>query len=298
MTDASANLQIEVTSQGGLFGFVKSNLDFDILETTAAPTGTFLSDALTSIRNENDDWYAVMLPYGGKQLASQPLLHDLLKDNERIMFFNSLDDEVLKDTAGNIAETLYDANKDRIVAFFHHNVVDMPHCAWAGRVLPENPGSVTWMFKSLSGVTAESFTTAEQGKLDSNNVNRYVKISGLSITRNGTSSKSGFYVDVIRGIDFIKARMQEAIFRQLATLKKIPFTDQGIAVVENEIRAILRLSISQGILSSDPQPVVLVPKASDVQPSDKANRTLPDVSFSATLAGAVHKVQISGTVSV
>ena len=44
--------------------------------------------------------------------------------------------------------------------------------------------------------------------------------------------------------------------------------------------------------------VVTVPKAKDVSSVNKANRNLPDVKWSATLSGAVHTVQVTGTVSV
>jgi hypothetical protein len=295
----SLDITIKSGSQGRVFGITKNNFEMDLVENTAAPAGSEVTTALTNIRNENDDWYAIILPYSGSNLAVDAGIVSVVTNQERLLFFTTLNDDVLKGTGGNIAETLFNAgNKERWSVMFHHNLAQMPHAAWAGKVLPEDPGSVTWAFKSLAGVVAASYTTAEEGKLDDNNVNRYVQISGLSITQRGETSKDGFFIDVMRGIDFIKARMQEAIFGQLATLKKIPFTDPGIAVVENEIRSVLRLGITQGILSSDPEIVVIVPKAADVSTVDKKARTLPDVEFQATLAGAIHKVIIAGTVSV
>jgi hypothetical protein len=43
---------------------------------------------------------------------------------------------------------------------------------------------------------------------------------------------------------------------------------------------------------------VFVPRAIDIPANDKANRILPDVTFTAILAGAVHSVQVNGTLAL
>ena len=106
------------------------------------------------------------------------------------------------------------------------------------------------------------------------------------------------FIDITRSVDFLRARLQEFIYAQLANLDKIPFTDEGVAVIEAEVRAVLQLGIGQGILAANPEPVITVPRVADVSFSDKASRLLPDVEFEATLAGAIHSVQIEGVVSV
>jgi hypothetical protein len=84
----------------------------------------------------------------------------------------------------------------------------------------------------------------------------------------------------------------------LAGLDKVPYTDAGVALIQAQVIASLQSAVAKGILTSDPAPVVTVPKVANVSPSDKAARILPDVKFSATLAGAIHKVNITGVVSV
>jgi hypothetical protein len=44
--------------------------------------------------------------------------------------------------------------------------------------------------------------------------------------------------------------------------------------------------------------VVTFPRAKDVDPAAKARRLLPDLNFTATLAGAIHRVKIVGKVSL
>jgi len=78
----------------------------------------------------------------------------------------------------------------------------------------------------------------------------------------------------------------------------VPFTNAGIGVVEAEVNAVMRLCVNNTILAEDPAPVVTVPLVSAVSTTDKSNRLLPDVTFTGTLAGAIHATEVSGTVSV
>ena len=79
---------------------------------------------------------------------------------------------------------------------------------------------------------------------------------------------------------------------------KVPYTDAGIAVIQSEVMRALALGVSNYFLASDPSPVVTVPKAADVPPTDKANRILRNVKFQATLSGAIHVVVVRGIVSI
>ena len=60
----------------------------------------------------------------------------------------------------------------------------------------------------------------------------------------------------------------------------------------------------QGVITRDPdkfegQPYsVVTPDVSAIDPVDRANRLLPDVTFEATPAGAIHKAVITGAVSI
>jgi hypothetical protein len=55
--------------------------------------------------------------------------------------------------------------------------------------------------------------------------------------------------------------------------------------------------VKSGFLAASPAPVVTVPKAADIAPTDRANRDLKGVEWSATVAGAVHAIEITGTLS-
>ena len=69
-------------------------------------------------------------------------------------------------------------------------------------------------------------------------------------------------------------------------------------MVKAVIKAVLSDGIRAGGLASDPAPEVTAPAVKDVDPVTKAGRILPDVKFTATLAGAIHQLEIDGTLSV
>ena len=169
--------------------------------------------------------------------------------------------------------------------------------AWAGGILPLDPGSVTWFGKKLSSVTISELTTTQKSSAFGKNANTYSSIAGVGITQNGVMA-SGRFIDIRRGVDWLQARIEERIFFQIANLAKIPYTDPGVAIIENELRAQLIQAVDRGVLAADPPFTVTVPKVLDVAPNDRANRCLPDVKFEARLAGAIHKVIIRGVVQV
>lgn len=115
---------------------------------------------------------------------------------------------------------------------------------------------------------------------------------------------SGEYIDVIRGRDWLTARLRERIFGLLANVRKVPYTQGGIDQVVSQVDAQLREGIGAGYLSGDiPEGqelpfIVTAPEIGDISQADKIARLLPDVAFTATLAGAIHAVEINGTIQV
>jgi hypothetical protein len=276
---------LDITSTLGLTGA--------LAVVTAAVT---VASGLDAIEIENSEWYALVLT--SKTLADQLTAAAWIEARHKIFFARS-DAAGVKDgtSTSDIAYRLQAGAYDRTAVIFTGTPNDFVDAAWLGKMLPEAPGSATYKFKTLAGVTVDKLTPTESAAIKAKNANTYETIGGVNITAEGVMA-SGEFIDIIIGTDWLQARIQERVYAKLVQLKKIPFTDAGVAVIENEVRAQLTEAIGVGLLSQDPEPTVSVPKVADVSPADKANRYLPDVKFAATLAGAVHKTQIRGTVSV
>lgn len=167
--------------------------------------------------------------------------------------------------------------------------------AWQGKCLPKDPGSQTWAYKQLTGVVADDLTSAQVNAIIGKNGNVYTTIGGVDCTRYGKVF-SGEYVDVVRGIDWLRARLQEAVFSLLVNTDKVPMSDVGISMVAGAVSSVLAAAESAGVLISGSSEIT-VPKYADLTEAQKLARELP-VSFTAKLEGAIHFVSITGSVSV
>jgi hypothetical protein len=174
--------------------------------------------------------------------------------------------------------------------------VSFPEFAWMGGQLPKDPGSITWWGKTLTGITPDVLTTTAVTNIKGKNCNIYETIGGVNIVHEGVVP-SGEFIDIIRGVDWIQARISENVFSLMVNADKIPFTDPGVEMIKSEIQAVLEDAVDRGILVANTI-TITAPKVADVSSVDKANRFLPDVIFGATLAGAIHKVKIDGKLSV
>ncbi len=297
VTDNTTDLDIEADTVADQFSFYTADRTLIDMNDVTPDAGGGIADDIAKVRIENDDWYTCHLTTQGKDVIKAAAAH--IETLYKMLVVSSPDTDIYDGASTtDVAYELQAAGYARTALMYHYKSnVQFPACAWAGRCLPKDPGSITWKFKTLSGVDYMSFTTTEESAIEAKDCNMYVRIAGLSMAQEGVTS-SGEFIDVIRGTDFIRARLQEYIFAVLKNADKIPFTNAGISTVVAEVLAVLRLAVGNGILTEDPAPTVQAPLASAVSAADKASRLLPDVKFTGTLAGAIHATQISGTISV
>ncbi len=267
-----------------------------------------LQTSLSALEDAFNGWYGLAL--ASRSSALQNAAAEWVESSGRkILALATSDPRAIGEAAipgaGNnpeIAATLKSDGRERSFILFHEGAgsatdEDWPEVAWLARQLATTPGAQTWMFKSLSGPTPSALTDTQSLAARNGNVNTYETIGGVSITREGRMA-SGEYIDVIVGMDWLKARLTERIYSRLVNLPKVPYTDAGVAIFEAEIKAQLDAAVRSGVLAGDPKPTISVPRVRDVSAQDRANRLLPDIRFVATLAGAVHSVTINGVVSV
>ncbi len=255
--------------------------------TSGTDAASDLSAALDTLTIDHDDWYfLVSVEQNDEEI-------------QELADWTDANDKLYGASTSNQTPSL--SNKRAFVLVHPNAASEYPAEAWIGRCAALEPGSITWQFKTLNGVTNSGYTGGEVNSIHSANLNTYIKEGGVLITSNAVTG-DGTYIDIIRGQDFLKARMAENVFQLLASTNKIPYTNGGIAQVVDRVEETLQLGASMGIIATDEdgQPVYSVeaPNASEVSVTDKSNRLLPNVNWTATIAGAVHDVDINGTLSV
>ena len=204
---------------------------------------------------------------------------------------------VIASTTTDIAAQLEALNYTRTFGIYNTNTAGtVPAAAYTGRFAPEPAGSITWLFKTLTGIVADTFTATQETNLKTKNINYYTTIEGVDVVYGNGVVASGEYIDVIVGIDWIHARLQERIFGTFLNNRKIAFTGDGVAKIEAEVRAVLAEATDRGILANDTPPVIKVPNVLSLTPAQRNTRVLPAITFRARLAGAIHAVDIVGSV--
>jgi hypothetical protein len=296
-TDNTTSLDITADAGYTFTDYVNDRTLFTRKDNTPNTVSTGVAGDIAAVRAANDDWYALVLTNLGHDVVLAAAAH--IETLTKIMIVASAADGIYSGgSTTDIAYVLDAASYARTAIMYHpYAAYQYPHAAWIGKCLPKDPGSITWKFKTLAGITVTYLTPTELSAIEAKNCNHYTSIANVSVTQQGKSC-SGEFIDITQSIDFMKARLQEYVYAPLVNADKIPYTDAGAAVIEAEIRAVLNLCIRQGILAASPAPTVTVPKVADQATTDRANRYFPDITFTGTLAGAIHSLEVTGTLSV
>jgi hypothetical protein len=249
---------------------------------------TALTDALNTLRLANDDWYYLVSPAHAD--ATITALSSWANANGKF-YFASTSNKTLGTTL----------NGERTVLLVHPTPGSFPAEAWVGMGAPRDVGSFTWTFKTLNGIAASGYTATDINSIEAAKGSTYIKEGGVNITSKGITT-SGEYIDIIQGQDYITARMTENVFGSLVNTDKVPYTPQGIAMIVAEMEKTFKDAHDMGIIAEDangkPLYSVSVPNINDISSTDKANRLLPDIDWSATIAGAVEDADINGVLTL
>lgn len=286
---------VTANAAGNWFSLEVSDVSLLKIAQTHAEPATALATDLAAITNESDDWYGLITLYNSDAyvLAAAAWIQTVKK----IYLADVSDSETatLAITGSDLADDLHTLAYSRSSAVYHPSPAAMLAANWYGTRLPYDPGSEDWKFASPSGVAPVSSTSTHRTNLRAKKANTLQAQGGRNIMWEGTTADGGF-IDNIRGLDWLEDDMLTGVFGAMVAAVKIPFTNAGIALIVNEVRASLSRAETAGIIDSGW--VVTYPKAADISSANKVLRILPDIKFSATLAGAIHKVRISGVVSV
>lgn len=254
--------------------------------------------SLSAIAAEDNGWYGVVVD---QAMASD--FDDVaawVESAKKFAIFWTTDADTPDSTKStDLASVLKAASYDRSAVIYHvqpSTGADYPDAAWMGEGFPYDPGTSTWAYKTLRGVTADKINGNQETALQTKNCNYYSEVGGVNITQEGKVA-SGEWIDIIIGTDWIEARLREAVYGALVNNRKIPYDDSGIAIIEGLVKSVLSQAAAAGILQGDSIEVT-VPKYKDIPQADKLARKLPDVKFTALYQGAIQRTTINGTISV
>jgi hypothetical protein len=260
---------------------------------------------LVAIRDENNDWYGICDTKHDETRAVD--IATWVEAHEKLFV------TVLSDPANITAATtdttstaalLKAGNFFRTAWWYNPDPLQFVDVAISSKSFTKYPGQETWANQRLAGVTTTFMSEGNSINVQQKNGNTFEPFRNIAITQYGKVA-GGEWIDVIRFRDWLCEEIKVRIFQQMID-NRIPYTDPGIAIIRSRLQQALDFGVQRGGIAPDevtiegklnPSYSITVPLASSVSSNDKANRILRDVYFTARLAGAIHVVEIQGTLT-
>lgn len=290
---------IDLTSDSPGLGFtlvVTSNLTV-----THITSNHSIVDNIVALQGVSDVWYGLSIC---SNLSSDILqVAAYIETQKKIFGCSSSDADILTSVSTDVLSVLKSFGYRRTFLLYSTQASGGPEAGWLGGQLPNIPGSSTWKFKQLNGTSPDDLSQTQRNNvigtpdIPAKNGNIYELVGGVPITEEGWMV-SGQFIDITIGLDWLEATMQTNVFVPLAQLPKVPYTDQGVAVIENAIRQTLQTGVTNGLIDGNSPITVTAPLVQNIPANTRAMRVLPDMKFSCRLAGAIHFVVVDGTVTV
>lgn len=296
-TASTNNITITATGGAGDLNNISewsTNLQLTDLTTDPGST-TGLAADLAAILAYDKDWYGLVLDSNSE--AEINIAAAFVETNKKL-FVPNTSDYGCEDagTTTDVMSDVQDAAYARTgVLYSRSELLSYSGAAWMAKQFTQDPGSDTWKFKTLAGITVDTLSAAARAAILGKNGNLYTATSSVNITEEGKSG-SGEWLDVTRFVDWLRARMQFLVFSALVNAKKVAYTDAGVDLIASLIDQALDEGVAVGGLAPGSTSVTF-PKVAAIAGADRAARKLTGGQFEGRLAGAIHELTISGSIT-
>lgn len=273
-----------------------------------------ITASLDAIQNVNEDWYGFMFTKEVRdlvQINGEDAVDAAASWAEaRIKVFgNTSNDLDVLDavTTNDIASILKAANYRRTMTTFSSFPDQYPSASILGRAFTVNfsnvNSTITLKFKQMPGITVEDFTQSQKAVADSKFANALIEV-GASDMFAESFMADGVFFDEVHGVDWLQNAIQTNVFGYLLTRpNKVPYTNKGVAALEQQVINALDEGVRNGLLSPGETidgtflplgyQTTTIP-VEDISQSEVDARFYPGLSFIALGAGAIHGVRIDG----
>lgn len=173
--------------------------------------------------------------------------------------------------------------------------------ALVGATCTKPVGSITYKNVELKGVTPVDITKETLDALHEKNINAFVTKAGRCVTSEGKTA-SGEYIDIVDAKDWLVLQIQYQLQQVLINNDKVPYDNNGIAMLETAVINILKDAHANGMIATNEDGTgaysVNFAKRKETKKEDRAERRYVEGKFSFDLAGAIHTVTINGEILI
>lgn len=216
-----------------------------------------------------------------------------------LTYINQTPDKMYFATVSKVDGLAALGTSERVIGFVHAD--PLAGAALAGEAAGHTAGSITYKNLILTGIEPMTLTDEEIDAIHSANGITFVTKAGDNVTTEG-KVMSGEYVDIIDSQDYVIQQMEYKTQKVLNTANKVPYDNNGIALLESVAVEVMQDAYNNGIIGNkeDGTPAYEVSYAlvESVSDEDKSIRKYLDGQFNFTLAGAIHEVEVTGEIRV
>ena len=259
---------------------------------TGESTYQTIAVAYDAIKQEINDFYGIAI--SSKDSAVQEVIAGKALADKKMFICSSSDANILDGTnTTNIAYKLRNTSNSRSAVMYSSDADKYPECAWYGLIFPKEMNA-TWAYKVLAGISPDNFNTTEYVALILNHTNFFTRVVVSNVAIYGTTA-DGSYLDLLRGIDLLTNNLQVSVINLLINTDIVPYTTQGISMVDAALREALNALVERGIILKGSY-VITMPDISEIPETDKINRILDKVKVNAIATNGIHQVKINVTI--
>ena len=306
---SGTHVDVDADAAGAWFAFGGFDARLTVDDQTAEPATTLATD-LAAIRAEDADWYGLIV--ADAQSSAQIGAASAWAQTETIVYAaHSMDSDVATSSTSDVASVIKAASALRSFVFYNRRSHGLfPDAALLGALFPLTVGSADSEYKQLVGVLPDALTSTELERLigtktaptSGKRASVYVEAtptgtnSGTPISLGGLTA-GGEWLDVVIGIDFTTALLQERAFTYRLNNPKPPFTEAGIDAFAGTVKGSLRTVSRDPYNILDEASITVEATAlEDLSAAERAARYYDGVRFDARVQGAIRAVRFTGTV--
>lgn len=189
----------------------------------------------------------------------------------------------------------------RTVVFMYSGTAVCPEAALVGASAGLTVGSFTYKNLILNGITPLELTDTQIEAAHTAGAITLVAKAGDNVTTEG-KTLNGEYIDIVDSKDYVIQNIEYKVQKVFNTTNKVPYDNNGIAMLESAVIEVMRDAYNNGIIATNengtPAYSVSFALRSATTDADRKARKYPYGRFSFVLAGAIHKAEITGEITI
>ncbi|AWN08643.1 tail sheath [Erwinia phage Faunus] len=227
----------------------------------------------------------------------------------RVFGYASTDANILKANTDNPFKRVKDGNYQRTICVYDASTggVQYPEISILGRAATVNfnvaGSALVLAFKKGPTITTANLSTGQLAALRSYNGNAFIDVDGNTLFLDGKMS-DGTWFDTVQGVSWLTQQITNNVFNLFyQSTTKIPWTDTGVAMVNQQVTNALELARTNGLIAPGydnegvfyPTGYKVISTDIALLQSQKGQRVWEGTSFIAIGSGAIQGATISGT---